>query len=116
VRFPGNPGISRKYTIKNSTVHSKNQNRDNERPHLPAQEAKENQKSRKSIDKSAGPNMIRYPGAKKPYQDIGNEEGARAARRTIEKEIESLIVQAILKQPKKKQIKLEMTKTGPVVR
>lgn len=44
------------------------------------------------------------------------EEGARAARRTVEKEIESLIVQAILKQPKKKQIKLEMSKNGPVVK
>lgn len=44
------------------------------------------------------------------------EEGARAARRTIEKEIEALIVQAVLKQPKKKQIKLEMSKNGPVVR
>ncbi len=44
------------------------------------------------------------------------EEGARAARRTIEKEIESLIVAAILKQPKKKQLTLTMGKTGPVIK
>ena len=44
------------------------------------------------------------------------EEGARAARRTIEKEIEALLVQAILKQPRKKQLKLEMSKAGPVVK
>ncbi len=44
------------------------------------------------------------------------EEGARAARRTIEQDIESLLVQAILKQPKKKHLQLQLGKTGPLVK
>ncbi len=44
------------------------------------------------------------------------EEGARAARRAIEQEIEALLVQAILKQPKKRHVLLQLGKTGPLVK
>ncbi|MBP7005593.1 ATP-dependent Clp protease ATP-binding subunit [Patescibacteria group bacterium] len=44
------------------------------------------------------------------------EEGARAARRTIEQEIESLIVTAVLKQPNKKKLTLEIGKAGPEIK
>lgn len=44
------------------------------------------------------------------------EEGARAARRTIEQDIESLVVAAVLKQPSKKKFALEMGKTGPEIK
>ena len=42
------------------------------------------------------------------------DEGARAVRRTIEREIEQRLVQAILKSPKKKTIRLTLQKNGPV--
>lgn len=44
------------------------------------------------------------------------EEGARAARRAIEQEIESLIVAAVLKQPNKKKLTLEIGKAGPEIK
>ncbi len=44
------------------------------------------------------------------------DEGARAVRRTIERDIEQVLVQAILKYPKKKTLRLALEASGPVAK
>lgn len=44
------------------------------------------------------------------------EEGARAVRRVIEREIEQALVRAILKTPKKKRLQFTMSKSGPMIK